>query len=109
MLSSLNRIVVRYVTSWTKFGWFQGEATMVMRWHGSTTLLGAGVTGWGVNVKWDSAHHLVIEYLSAGQAKLLTQRTVIAGRDIQISMRSGISDRLTPAGEMLNNLSQQKK
>jgi len=55
---------------------------------------------WGVNVKWDSAHHLVIEYLSAGQAKLLMQKTVIAGQDVQISMRDGISDPLAPAGEM---------
>ena len=64
---------------------------------------------WGVNVKWDSAHHLVIEYLSAGQAKLLMQKTVIAGQDVQISMRSGTSEPLVPVGEMVNNLSRQKK
>lgn len=58
---------------------------------------------WGVNVKWDSAHHLVIEYLSAGQAKLLMQKAVIAGQDVQISMHDGISDPLAPAGEMLHH------
>ena len=62
---------------------------------------------WGVNAKWDTANHLVIEYLEAGQAKLLMQKTVIAGQDVQVSMRSGISDPQAPAGEMLNNLRRQ--
>lgn len=102
--SSSNRIVARYVTSWTKFGWSQGEAAMVTRWLGSTFDDAVrSQRAWGVNVKWDSAHHLVIEYLSAGQAKLLMQKAVIAGQDVQISMHDGISDPLAPAGEMLHH------
>jgi hypothetical protein len=31
------------------------------------------------------------------------QKTVIAGQDVQISMRDGISDPLAPAGEMLHH------
>jgi hypothetical protein len=61
-------------------------------------------SAWGVNAKWDLAHHLVIEYLSAGQGKLLMRKTVIAEQDVQISMRDGISDSLAPAGEMLDHL-----
>jgi hypothetical protein len=83
-----------------KVAWFDDAVRSERAW---------GVVGWGVNVTWDSANHLVIEYLSAGQAKLLMQKTVIAGQDVQISMRSGISDPLAPAGEMLNHLSRQKK
>lgn len=58
---------------------------------------------WGVNVKWDSAHRLVIEYLSAGQAKLLMRKAVIAGQDVRVSLRDGVSDPLAPAGEMLDH------
>ena len=43
---------------------------------------------YGVNVKWDSACHLAIEYLRAGRAELLIRKTVIAGQDVEISLRS---------------------
>ena len=62
---------------------------------------------WGVTVRWDSADHLVIEYLRADQASLLMRKTVIAGQDVQVSMRGGISDPLAPAGEMPKNLPRQ--
>ena len=58
---------------------------------------------WGKNVKWDSGHRLVFEYFSAAQAKLLMQKTVIAGQDVQVSLRDGISDPLARAGEMLDH------
>ena len=59
---------------------------------------------WGVNLKWLAADRLSVEYLRAENERLLKQTVGVGGRDIQIFLRSGVSDPLAPAGGMLYNL-----
>ena len=54
---------------------------------------------WGVNVRWDAADRLVVEYLRARQAKLLKRKTVIAGQGVGVSLRSNVSGPLAPTGD----------
>lgn len=58
---------------------------------------------WGVNLKWLGPDKLSVEYLRAEDARLLKQTVVVAGRDVSVSLRSGISDPSAPAGGMLYN------
>jgi hypothetical protein len=59
---------------------------------------------WGVNLKWLGTDTISVEYLRAENARLLKQTVGIAGHDVKVSLRSGVSDPLAPAGGMLHHL-----
>jgi len=59
---------------------------------------------YGANLKWTNDQELVIEYLSARQEDLKRARVTVAGRAINVSLRSGVTDPTAPAGGMLFNL-----
>ncbi len=59
---------------------------------------------YGVNLKWDGSHSLVIEYLEAQSANLKLQKVIIRNEEVLLSLRSGITDSNAPPGGMLYNL-----
>jgi hypothetical protein len=63
---------------------------------------------WGVNLRWLGPDQLSVEYLRADNAKLLMKTVDIAGRDVTISLRSGVRDSAAPAGGMLYNLTSRR-
>ena len=63
---------------------------------------------YGVNVRWVNDGELSIEYLRATEGRLNKSVVHVAGRDIGIFMRSGVTDESAPRGGMLYNLRQQK-
>jgi hypothetical protein len=75
--------------------------------HGEQVASFEGATrngqAWGVNLKWLGRDKLSVEYLRAEDARLLKQTVVVAGRDIAVSLHSGVTDLSAPAGGMLYN------
>jgi hypothetical protein len=73
------------------------------------TLYGAvrNYSAYGVNLKWDGAEKLFLEYLKADSARLLQEQATIKGEQIHVALREGVNDPDAPAGGMLYNL--QKK
>ena len=58
---------------------------------------------YGVNLKWQAADTLVIEYLSARDAKQTSSVVRRGEQDIQVVLRQGITDPKAPPGGMLYN------
>jgi hypothetical protein len=75
--------------------------------HGEQVALLDGATrngqAWGVNLKWVGPDKLSVEYLRAEDTRLLKQTVAVAGRDITVSLLSGVSDPSAPSGGMLYN------
>jgi len=63
---------------------------------------------YGVNLRWLSADSLSIEYLKAQDERLEKPTVNVSGRDILISLKSGIEDQTAPEGGMLWNLQKRK-
>jgi hypothetical protein len=63
---------------------------------------------YGVNLKWEEAEKLVLEYLKAHSAKLIQEQATIKGEQVQVSLREGIKDANAPVGGMLHNLKKKK-
>lgn len=61
-------------------------------------------TSYGVNLKWEGAAQLTIEYLKASAAKVLEERATIEGEQVQVRLRDGVEDAQAPSGIMLDNL-----
>ena len=59
---------------------------------------------YGANLVWPSADSLVVEYLSAEDAKLNTHTQSVGAQAIHIALREGIADMDAPPGGMLYNL-----
>ena len=64
---------------------------------------------YGVNLKWESSHSLVIEYLEARGATLSQQKITINDEVVSVAMRSGVSDPSAPPGGMLYNLEKNQR
>ncbi len=63
---------------------------------------------YGVNLKWEGAAQLTIEYLKASAAKVLEERPSIEGEQVRVGLRDGIEDGQAPAGIMLDNLNKKR-
>src|SRR5262245_24814939 len=79
------------------------------RWFSSTQvawLYGAGRNehAYGANLKWHTDTELFVEYLEAQEQELKERKVYIAGRNIEIVLKSGVTDLQAPAGGMLYNL-----
>jgi hypothetical protein len=76
------------------------------RWdHQVADLYGAGRSkcAYGVNLRWRDNRTLVLEYLEAADATF--ERSVdVAGRQVNVILRSGVNDPAAPCGGMLYNL-----
>jgi hypothetical protein len=59
---------------------------------------------YGVDLKWQDADSISIEYLRAEYPHLLKQTADIAGHKITISLRGGVYDSQAPGGGMEYNL-----
>jgi len=81
-----------------KGSWFPGEE---VAW-----LYGAfrNEQAYGVNFKWCSDTELCVEYLNARQTELKKPSIYVKGRNIEVTLHSGLADPTAPAGGMLYNL-----
>ena len=59
---------------------------------------------YGINLRWRSADHLALEYLSARSHELLRPHFEVGERAIHVELAPGVSDPLAPPGGMLYNL-----
>lgn len=69
-------------------------------------LYGAGRNehAYGANLKWHTDTELFVEYLEAQEQELKERKVYVAGRNIEIVLKSGVTDSAAPAGGMLFNL-----
>lgn len=61
-------------------------------------------TAFGVNLKWNAAEQLSIEYLEAGAAEIMKETTSIEGEQVQVTLSAGIEDATAAPGSMLDNV-----
>jgi hypothetical protein len=59
---------------------------------------------YGANRKWVGEKALVVEYLEARDQALRQPSLKLAGKEIEVSLRSGVVDPAAPAGGMAYNL-----
>jgi hypothetical protein len=59
---------------------------------------------YGINVRWVSKSLLQVEYLQAKRVKAIQSVATVGGRNIDVALRSGVSDPSAPAGGMLYNV-----
>lgn len=59
---------------------------------------------YGVNLRWSGNDELRIEYLSAIDQRVFHPKMELAGRSIQVVLKSGIEDHSAPSGGMYYNL-----
>jgi hypothetical protein len=64
---------------------------------------------YGVNLVWQDAQHLTIEYLEARQDTLLRDSIRLAGRNLFVRLRPGVLDSTAPPGGMLYNLERTRR
>ena len=76
------------------------QGTRVATWYGAIR----NQQAYGVNLKWRDSSNLELEYLSAKAQELEHAVVSVAGLDVRVALRSGISDPKAPAGGMLYNL-----
>jgi len=69
-------------------------------------LYGAGRNehAYGANLRWHSDTELFVEYLEAREQELKERKAYVAGRNIEVVLKSGITDPAARAGGMLYNL-----
>ena len=60
-------------------------------------------SAYGVNLKWNGAEELAIEYLEANAAEVLQELARIEGEQVQVKLRAGIEDATAAPGGMLEN------
>jgi hypothetical protein len=65
-------------------------------------------SAYGVNLKWLNDRELVLEYLTAKSETLSQSQVKVAGRQVSVSLRSGVEDHSAPSGGMLYNLRKQQ-
>src|SRR3989442_502958 len=63
---------------------------------------------YGVNLKWEAADRLVVEYFTATAAQLLKPTVSIAGDQVVISLRGGIDDHSIQVGGMVDDLERRR-
>ena len=63
----------------------------------------------GVNLRWDSASQLSIEYWYARSAEVGSPNFPIAGRLISVGLEPGVRDETAPPGGMLFNRQRSRK
>jgi hypothetical protein len=63
----------------------------------------------GANLRWAKDNELLVEYLRAREERLEKSIVHVAGRDVRIALRNGVTDAAAPAGGMLYNLEQTRK
>jgi len=70
------------------------------------TLYGAfrNENAYGANLRWLTESDLLVEYQRASAQAIAKSDVRVAGRDIHILLRPGVSDLSAPAGGMLYNL-----
>ena len=59
---------------------------------------------YGVNLRWEGADSVAVEYLKAEKAEVLTESVEVAGERVRIILRPNVADPSAPAGGMLYNL-----
>ena len=59
---------------------------------------------WGVDVRWIDDTHIDISYLKAESVQQDRTKLVVAGRNVTVSLHSGVLNEAAPAGGMLYNL-----
>ena len=59
---------------------------------------------YGVNLKWSDPSNLHLEYLEAREQEVLMPIVSIAGQEIHVTLKSGVTDPQAPPGGMLYNL-----
>ena len=59
---------------------------------------------YGLNLKWNGAEELSIEYLEASAAEILQELARIEGEQVQVRLRAGIEDATAAPGGMLENI-----
>ena len=55
---------------------------------------------YGVNLKWDGAQKLIIEYLNANNETSSKNPVTVAGEQVQVLLRSGVNDPTASSGKM---------
>jgi hypothetical protein len=63
----------------------------------------------GVNLRWASDTELLIEYRKSDRERLEMSTLRVAGRDVRIGLRSGVTDSGAPPGGMLYSLKQKRR
>ena len=58
----------------------------------------------GVNLRWAGPANLTLEYLTAERQDLLLPNVLVAGEQVRVSLRSGVTDPKAPPGGMRYNL-----
>jgi hypothetical protein len=59
---------------------------------------------YGVNLKWSDPSNLNLEYLEARDQEVLMPTVSIAGQEIHVTLKSGVTEPKAPPGGMLYNL-----
>jgi hypothetical protein len=59
---------------------------------------------YGVNLRWENDHTLVIECLKTETPAEIKKSVDVDGRDVQVLLHIGVEDKSAPAGGMLYNL-----
>ena len=59
---------------------------------------------YGVNLKWSDPSNLNLEYLKARWQEVRMPTVSIAGQEIHVTLKSGVTDPMAPPGGMLTNL-----
>jgi hypothetical protein len=59
---------------------------------------------YGVNLRWQGADSLIIEYLQSRSARQLKDSVRLDDQTVKVTLRSGVEDRDAPPGGMLYNL-----
>jgi hypothetical protein len=59
---------------------------------------------YGVNLKWSDPSNLNLEYLEASEQEVLMPTVPIAGQEIHVTLKSGVTDPKARPGGMLYNL-----
>ena len=75
-------------------------------WRKAAHIYGAGRNerAFGVNVRWADAGHIVVEYLTADDARVIRPSLEVKGQRVAVTLHSGVRDPSAPPGGMLYNL-----
>jgi hypothetical protein len=84
-------------------GWLSHRRVHVARFYDAVRRETPDDVAYGVNVRWDSGRTVLVEYLAAQNADLLQGQAEVAGQNISVALRAGISDPAAPSGGMLYN------
>jgi hypothetical protein len=63
----------------------------------------------GANLRWQTDHHLVVEYLSARSAWAIQRPVTIGSDSVTVSLQSGVVDSSAPGGCMACNVKRTRR